>query len=258
MAFRTPTRRVYATATVVRTWENSSAAEPTIEVAVEPSADDKARWQALVQVLGGLQARLGQASENLEVILGDEFVRYAIVPLPELRLSGAELVGLAESLMRRTYGDAVRGWEIRLTTAGAKHVLAAAIEPALVQEIKALAGAKAKIAKIAPAFVEFAGKLGARNCHRSWVLTLEPACAVLALFDSSELVSLRVRRAPLASAADFSEMLERESRRTGSDVRDVLLTGEPLGNVELPAGWNFRGVPGDRKSDGALVAVEQH
>jgi hypothetical protein len=216
------------------------AREPE-ELEVEERPAGSPRWRAAAQALDAMLGARPGGRFDLDVLLGDESVRYALLPPSDVRLSTEELVGLATNILQRTYGDAVSGWLVRVTAAGRQAMLAAAIDPELLralEESASLAGGRLRSA--VPAFIH---ALEARMFARrkpAWIVVLEPAAAVLALLEGGEMRSLRVRRSRVRSGEDLAALLEREYRRAGSDVRETVVCGESAEGIELAGDWVLR------------------
>ena len=234
--------RAYVTAARLRLAELRgfrlrAAGEPD-ELEVEGGPAESPRWRAAAQTLDMMLASRPGGRFDLDVLLGDESVRYALLPASDVRLSTDELVGLAANILQRTYGDAVSGWLVRVTAAGRQAMLAAAIDPELLRALEESASrAGGRLRSAVPAFIH---ALGARMLARrkpAWIVVLEPAAAVLALLEGGEIRSLRVRRSPIASGADLAAQLEREFLRVGSEVRETVVCGESAEGIELPGDW---------------------
>jgi hypothetical protein len=234
--------RAYVTSTRLRLVEMRgfplrAAGEPA-ELVVDEPAGEAPRWRAAAQALDAMLGSRKGARFDLDVLLGDESVRYALLPPSDVRMSTQELVGLATSVLQRTYGDALGGWVVRVTAAGRQSMLAAAIDPEQLRSLQESAGrAGGRLRSVVPAFIH---ALRARTLARrkaAWIVVREPAAAVLALLEGGEMRALRVHRSPIASGPDLAALLEREVRRIGSEVREIVVCGESAEGIELPAGW---------------------
>jgi hypothetical protein len=254
MAGRARAVRAYFTTTRVRLWRAGDSprkpAQAPLEVAVGDAEPGAPRYAAALRALNG---SLEGSFEALDVVLGDESVRYALLPSVNSRLSTPELVGLAQNVLQRTYGDAVKGWEVRLTTAGGQGLLGAAVDPMLLQAFQASAArCNARLRSVVPAFIQAFAQHRLTARENAWRVLIEPAAAVLALIAGGKIASLRVRREPITDSAVLADALHRESLRLNSEIRDVRITGERTQGLALPAGWRLTAEPLD-----ALMSVTQ-
>jgi hypothetical protein len=93
--------------------------------------------------LAALEERLAQPqwqAQALRVVIADTWVRYALVPWkPNLR-SAVDRAAHARQIFVSTYGDALGGWEIRLSDAPPQAArVACAIPPELLGDLRATA-----------------------------------------------------------------------------------------------------------------------
>lgn len=234
--------RAYVTAARLRLAEMRgfplrASGEPD-ELQVEERPGESPRWRAAAQALDSMLGTRSGGRFDLDVLLGDESVRYALLPASDVRLSTDELVGLATGMLQRTYGEAVNGWLVRVTAAGRQAMLAAAIDPELLRALEESASrAGGRLRSAIPAFIHALGAGTLERRKPTWIVVLEPAAAVLALLEGGEMRSLRVRRSPIASGADLAALLEREFRRVESEVREAVVCGESAEGIELPGDW---------------------
>jgi hypothetical protein len=72
-------------------------------------------WSAPLEVMSELLEKADGAA--LHVVLADCWVRYAVVPWADSLSSPLEQLGHGRQLLESIYGDAVSGWEVRLSAA---------------------------------------------------------------------------------------------------------------------------------------------
>ncbi|MCC6474828.1 MAG: hypothetical protein IT514_13925 [Burkholderiales bacterium] len=214
-----------------------------LEIREEPLAGNGSapRWLAAVEALENRVKSQEWRRFDLRVLIGDENVRYALLPSLDARLGVEELSRLAHSLLVRTYGESAQEWSVRLSAAGRNAVLVAAIDNALLHALEALgASAEARLRSAHPAFLRLAELAGGfTSREHTWMLAFEPSAAVAGLWERSDLLAVRVLRA-WSDASEIGPWLERERLRTGSEVRQVLVCGEAPADLRFPAGWSPR------------------
>jgi len=212
-----------------------------VELALAPPEAGAPRWQNAVEALAGALRDRAWSRADLHVVVGDENMRYAMLPASEGVLAPGEAQALAAAVMQRTFGDRLEDWTLRVADCGGRRLLAAAIDRALLSALEAVAaGAQCRLRTVTPAFA------GLLEQHRraagadTWFVALEPAAAVVALIEHSELRALRLRRSPIASGAELGELLERERARSGTELRAVAMSGVAPAGLTLPEAWSVR------------------
>jgi len=74
-------------------------------------------WSQPLEALGKLLAEESWRGARLRVVLADHWVRYAIVPWSAALSSPEERLAHARQLLASVYGDAVAGWDVRISEA---------------------------------------------------------------------------------------------------------------------------------------------
>ena len=246
MAFGPPVIQAYLTSSRLRVCRVEGVlrkrAGAAVQSAVAEHLGDGPRWNPALNALRSALDAHASSRFQLDVVLGDEWLRYALLPSFDMGLRTLEIAGLAHSVMQRTYGDSIQNWTVRVTAAGERALLAAAMDPEMLRAIEETASAAGgRLRAVVPALVQLLERIGTRARRACWVVALEPAAAAIALYSDGDLRALRVRRSPVLASAVLMELLERERLRIGTDVRDVLVCGEPADWLELPQGWTLRG-----------------
>lgn len=242
--FRTRLRAELNARRVTARLEQGLRARPLgepVDLALAPPEPGAPRWKNAVEALARALRDRAWSRADLHLVVGDESMRYAMLPSSEAVLAPEEAQALAAAVMQRTFGDRLEDWTLRVADCGGRRLLAAAIDRGLLSALEAVAaGAQCRLRTVTPAFA------GLLEQHRraagadTWFVALEPAAAVVALIEQSELRALRLRRSPIASGAELGEMLERERARSGTELRSVAVSGAPLAGLALPDGWTLR------------------
>jgi hypothetical protein len=164
-------------------------AKPTLgaeraEVFGSPQTTD---WAAALEALDVMLAQPAWRGALLRVVVADSWARYAIVPWVEALSSADERVGHARQLLASTYGDAVSGWEVRLSEAPPKSPRVACTVPvALLENLRAVCiKQKIKLASIQPQLVA---------AYDGWRHRLPPLGAWFVTVDAGTLAAARIGR----------------------------------------------------------------
>jgi hypothetical protein len=212
------------------------AAPRRIEVA--PTAGGPA-WGVALESLAALLAAERPASARLR--LSGQFCRLALAPWHR-GLSADEEQALARAVLLETYGDAARGWEVRvdnLNRGGA--LVVCAVDADLVAGLRGcfeIAGWR--LESVEPLFAaaladthESPGK----TVQPSWLALLEPDWCSAALVEGETF--LAVCGAPdLGPPGAIARTLDNENLRLSREVRALRILP---GSVALPAAGDFPG-----------------
>ena len=74
-------------------------------------------WEAPLSALGALLAQPPWSGARTRVVLADHWARYIIVPWSAELRSNEERLGHARQLLDSSFGEAVAGWEVRISDA---------------------------------------------------------------------------------------------------------------------------------------------
>jgi hypothetical protein len=114
---------------------------PALVAELEQPVEAKAigHWSSALDALDQLLSASEWRGAALRVVLSDCWVRYAVVPWsPDLK-SPQERFGHACQLLASLYGDAVRGWDVRLSEAPPQHARVACTAPVnLLEDVRSL------------------------------------------------------------------------------------------------------------------------
>jgi hypothetical protein len=74
-------------------------------------------WAAPVEALAAMLAQPNWSGARIRVVIADHWVRYAIVPWVAALNSAEERLAHGQQLLASLYGEAVAGWELRISEA---------------------------------------------------------------------------------------------------------------------------------------------
>lgn len=202
-------------------------------------SEGSARSQAAIDTLDKIVRDRRWTGCALDVMLSDEFLRYALLPSLDARLDSAEIIGLAGAMFQRAYGDVAQTWTIRVCANGRRGALAAAMDGAIIGALNAMAAAtECRLRATQPQFLHALANASRELSAASWVLLEEDAVAVIALVEAGALGAIRVKR--MSASGEIVQALERERRRLGSEVRTLLVLNVDGADPALPEGWTVR------------------
>lgn len=109
-------------------------------------------WRAALSLLPDILRAAQAGRMRVTAMLSNRLLRYAIVPNPDSARSREELNALARHAFERAHGDAVAGWDIRLSDAAPGHpALASAVDRELVVTLRdTVAASGARLISVQP------------------------------------------------------------------------------------------------------------
>lgn len=198
-------------------------------------------WRAAVAALGKVLTREARHVGRVQIGVSDLWVRSHLIPATAGSLGEDEMLLLAHGHFARQYPQTGQdAWTLRLAQQG-PHLLAAAIETALLEAIKASsANSGAKLTRIEPLFCwvydRFEKALADAN---GWLLLDEPGMLSLALVTQGRLVSLHSQRCETAQDEVALRLLERQSALLAQPSVEVRVVGIEARQIRLPAPWRI-------------------
>jgi hypothetical protein len=165
------------------------------------------------------------------VVVSSELARYALVPFSDAVVGREANEALAGHVFRRTHGERVDGWRIRVAPApiGAPR-LACALDAALLDALAAAArGRGITLASVEPAFVAGFNAAHGRLPQSCWLAVLEPGRLALGLLVKGRWRHVVAERV----GAEADRALAR------AFAREALLTEDPGAASRLPS-WIVR------------------
>jgi len=202
------------------------------------------RWGPAVAELARLAGRPEWQRAQVRVVLSNQFVRYALVPPAADVKRPAEVTALVRHQLRAAYGEAAGAWQLAVHPQGAgAPLLAAAIDPQLVVDLRAALGAGRLVVRaITPLFAY------ACNTHRGlfrgldgfWFALAEPTRLCAAYWRGGCCVALRSQPSDGDWAAELPALLARMQLGEAPDSKPGRLfvaCAGGLRDLELPAAW---------------------
>lgn len=93
-------------------------------------------WLGALEHLDALIADIRSAKADVEVVLSNHFVRYAVVPWSNESMDSVEEQAMTRICFEQTFGDLADGWDMRLSEAGyGQSRLASAVDRELTQAL---------------------------------------------------------------------------------------------------------------------------
>lgn len=165
------------------------------------------------------------------VIVSSAFARYALVPFSAAVAGREANEALADQVFRRTHGERVDGWRVRVAAAPAGHPrVACALDASLLDALAAAAQKRGvTLSAIEPAFIAGFNAVCRRLPSSCWLAVVEPGRLALGL-----LIEGRWRR--LASERCGTEVHEALACAL---VREALLVEGAEAVAKLPC-WTVR------------------
>ena len=248
--------RVFLAADRVGTICERGLLRPRVECAsaeVEPGEPGAEPWAPALAALTELFASRAWHGLPIDIALSSEFVRFALVPGINRRLSSAELQGLAQSMLARVLGDSAPAWAVRYCAADASSVLAAATEKSLLAALEDFArSVKCTLRSVSPAW-SCAVNLQRRRLARrtAWLVLAEPRFSAFGLIENGRWRTVRAKALDAEQGSDVARLIERESRVLGAETREVIVLGESAGEQFGPE-WKVERAPAASARLGAM------
>ena len=163
---------------------------------------------------------------HVTVVLSNHFVRYAVVPQQRGAASPDEELALARFQFAKIHGERAKGWEVRLSPAGAGAQLAAAIDGALLAGLKSCfpRGGPARLVSVQPYLMA---------AYNRWRRRIPREGAWLALAETERLCLARLAPQGWASVyngreTNGEELIERERSRSSGERLPALVLKDQL------------------------------
>lgn len=203
-------------------------------------------WGGALDALGAALPRFAGHNAQANVILSNHFVHYVLVPWCE-NLDNEEEQAYAVHCFKEVYGDAVDGWEIRISPNSAGlPALASAVDGALLGRLRGLLEEQGLVVKSIQPHLMLAFNSCRTRLHgcNAWFAMLEPGSLCLGALRDGQFVWMRKMRIGQAWQDELPMLLEREAylADVGLDTNEVLLWAPQLEGEEIrEAGlWNIR------------------
>lgn len=178
-------------------------------------------WQAALAILAAALPEFSARPGDVEVILSNHFVRYALIPHSDQINSAAEEQALARHHYTRLYGASADSWVLRLSDAGADPGarLASAVDAGLLQGLnELLRSGKLTLSSIQPNLMAAFNGLRAQLATSTWFTLIEPGRLCLARLENSQWRTLKTIKIGAAWLPELLTLLERERLLAGIDT----------------------------------------
>jgi hypothetical protein len=192
-------------------------------------------WHGVLDALKREAQAWGAARLRVEVVLSNHFVRYALVTRQGAAASRDEELALARFQFAKIHGERAKSWEVRVSRESGAAQLACAVDAALLAELKAcFASGKARLASVQPLLMSAFNRWRRRIPKEgAWLALGEPDRVCLALVAADGWRALHNSRGHAAAAQDWSELIERECRRSSGEALPRLVLMRPAARPDL-------------------------
>ena len=121
---------------LIRVQKGRFSKAEAVSVVVEIPASTLLTWRAALAHLEEVIAGIRSARADIEIVLSNHFVRYAVIPWSSEVTNGAEAQVMARICFEEVYGDLAAAWELSLSAAGyGESRLASAVDRELIQAL---------------------------------------------------------------------------------------------------------------------------
>jgi hypothetical protein len=191
-------------------------------------------WHGVLDALKREARAWGAARLRVEVVLSNHFVRYALLTRQGAAASRDEELALARFQFAKIHGERAKGWEVRVSHESSAAQLACAVDAALLADLKAcFAAGKAKLASVQPLLMSAFNRWRSRIPKEgAWLALGEADRVCLALLGPNGWRSLHNARGQ-AAPGDWSELIERECRRSSGEKLPRLVLMRPAARPDL-------------------------
>lgn len=164
---------------------------------------------AAAAALSAALAPVAARGRVAHVQLSGDWVRLALQDDAAGLRGSTERRAAATHALRRVYGDEASGWQAAACDAGPGRLLAAGVDAALVEQLRAgLHAAGARLASVQPSLVHAVNRCRRWLGKPGWLLCLEPGLATLAWCDGQGLCTLRTHRLRRSLREDLPVWIE--------------------------------------------------
>jgi hypothetical protein len=173
-----------------------------------------ADWHPAVDALGRAVAALAWRRAEAQVTLSNHFVRLALVPGIDAAANAEERLELARHQLRTVFGERADAWAVALGEPATQDALAAAVDPELVESLRAaLAPASIALAAVRPFMSEaFNSARPVLAPAAAWLAVAEPGRVCIAHLEGRRWTALRSRSPRRSSRPGSPTALQRAAR----------------------------------------------
>lgn len=209
-----------------------------------PELDEGPVWQAALDTLAqALHERAWQRA-GAQLVLSNHFVRYQVLPRPRAVRAPAELGAYVKHRLAATFGEVAHTWAVRTSRNGNDSILVAAVDQALVDQLRdTLRAAEVRITSIQPFLMAAFNRVRNRFGRDAlWYVLIEPGKSCLAAIRDGKWVEIETRRGDESLSA-LPVLLEQTA--AGNDIvmgiKRVVIDAPNLQHATMPQreGWTF-------------------
>ena len=211
-----------AVSVTARGWRSRSSVP--VAFMFEPAAS-QAGWQAPLAALGDWLAQQKYSGANIDIIVSDSFVRYALIPWSGDVQKPSEFAALARIHFEALFGPSAAGWDIRIDRGSyGQPVMCCALDKAFLSDLHALLKThKLRLASLQPYFMRACNRWRRRIKGNALFAVNEAGQCVLSSIKNGGWHSIRtVRLGHDAPADDVSISIEREVLLQGLDEQSLV------------------------------------
>lgn len=201
-------------------------------------------WQGALETLKqALRERPWQRAGS-QIVLSNHFVRYSVLPRPRAVRAPAELVAYVKHRLAGTYGEIAHTWAVRTSRNGNDSILVAAVDQALVDQLRdALRTAEVRITSIQPFLMAAFNRVRNRFGREAlWYVLVEPGKSCIAAICDGNWLEIETRRGDESLAA-LPSVLEQAALSNDNvmELRRVVIDVPTLPHATMPqrSGWQF-------------------
>ena len=206
--------------------------------AIELQAGDD--WRAALDALPEILKE--HRGRNAQVVLADQFVRYALLPHNDAVKTPEQWLALGRHRFAALHGAAAAPWEVKVTeTAPLGPRLACAVDRELIERLASVfVASQVLLVSVQPflvaAFNRIRQTVGNGSC---WIVVEEPGRLTLALIRRGAWVAIRSRRSDERWRLALPEILEREGAFLGLDepCTRVVVCAQGEFDTEMHDAW---------------------
>jgi hypothetical protein len=220
------------------------ACESEAAAAAEFPESGEMPWSRAIASLEAALPAIAQSRMDVNVILSNHFMHYALVPWFD-DLTDEEELALARHCFDEMFGGAAESLSVRVSPGRAGvAALASAVDTRLLEDLRALLDrTNLELKSIQPhlmvAYNSCRDRLAGCN---AWVALMERRSLCLAALQGGELAWVRKLRIGDDWQQELPSILEREAYLAATEVNmdEVLLWAPHLADTEIPAGWRWK------------------
>lgn len=201
-------------------------------------------WQGALETLKqALHERPWQRA-GAQIVLSNHFIRYSVLPRPRAVRAPGEVGAYVKHRLAATYGEVAHTWAVRTSRNGNDSILVAAVDQALIDQLRdALRAAEVRITSIQPFLMAAFNRVRNRFGREAlWYVLVEPGKSCIAALRDGTWLEIETRRGD-ETLATLPSLLE-QAALTNDDVieiRRVVVDVPNLPQAKLPQrdGWQF-------------------